>query len=496
MAAHSSNAPSSEGGFFNITEECFKGKPFDKIALILLHDVDEAHSWSYGEMYEKIEKLSTGLSKLRLKPFSRILIRSENNFDFFLLYFAAMHASLVPCVLDPTQTKHELLLSIQEAKPLLYYESNGLALNPVLPKYCRKLTEADLEDLKATIAEEEAPPTNANDPAFLIFTAGSNSVPKGIIHAHRTIDVRKSICQKWCQMGEKDVVFHTASHHLAYTLGINFFDTWAQGGTAVSFLGTPTPYETLQIIQKYDVTLLASVPAFYKEMLHLSPEVRDRFSRTSLRGALSAEELLGAVIQREWEELFRVPLLQGFTITEMHLPLTDSLEFPRKYGSLGKPHNGCPLEIHSGILALPVNHPSFMLATTQGPFHGKWYMTEDLVSCDQEGYFWHHGRKGEILKTHGSIRVSAQEIEEVFRHHEHVLEVAAVTTPNEKGEEILTLFVVPYQVDEEENIFEKRLLDYAKKELSILKLPERFVFLEHLPKQANGMIDRGRLHLL
>lgn len=127
---------------------------------------------------------------------------------------------------------------------------------------------------------------------------------------------------------------------------------------------------------------------------------------------------------------------------------------------------------------------------------GDFYLTGDIVSKDEEGYFYHHGRSGAILKSVGALRVSAEEIEEVFRSHRYVSEVAAITTENEEGEAILTLFVVPYQIEEEENLLEERLLAYAKKQLSSLKIPQRIVFLEHLPKNPNGTIDRKALHFL
>jgi acyl-coenzyme A synthetase/AMP-(fatty) acid ligase len=498
----------------NITKACFANHSPDKIALILLHDVEEAHSWSYAELYERIRKLSAGLKKMHLKPFSRLLIRSENSLDFLLLYFAAMHASLVPCALDPTLTLHEVLLSIQEAKPVLYYESQRLALRPLLPKYCKMLTKEDLEDLKES-KEEEEPMSEANDPAFLVFTAGTTAEPKGVIHGHRTVMAREVLRREWLDLQSSDRIFHTESPSLLYTMGVNFFDPWMQGATAISFLGEVTPEKALKIIEKYEVSLFASIPTFYKEMIRLPKHIRERFTQRALRAAFSAEEPLPAVVQEEFESIFNIPLLQGFTMTEMHLPLFDAAGAPRKHGSIGKIHKQSTIAIvpvgerelepvpqgEKGLLALPIEDPGFMLGTTEreknhNSFRGKWYITGDIVAKDEEGYFWHYGRTGDILKTVGAVRVSAQEIEAVFRHNQYVSEVAAVTTPNEKGEEILTLFVVPYQIEEEENILEKRLTAYAKKELSSLKIPERIVFLEHLPKNPNGTIDRNTLHFL
>jgi|JI9StandDraft_1071089.scaffolds.fasta_scaffold05875_5 acetyl-CoA synthetase len=491
----------------NITTACFAGKPEMAIGLILLEEVDKAQTWSYGELYHKIKKLSKGLQELKLKPFSTILIRSELTVDSLLLYFAAMHASLVPCILDPFLTKQEIVVCLEEANAALYYESSSLALEPPLPRSCKLLTQAELEDLKEFKADESEPKTKGDDRAFLVFTAGSMTKPKAVFHGHRSLIAREPIREGWLSLIKEDRLLHTSSSHTAYGLQVNFFDTWFLGSCAVAFSGTLTAIEVLQIIDRYKVTVLASIPTFYKEMLYLPEEVQNKFSLTSLRLAISAEEPLSATLQQEFERKWHKPLLQGFTLTEMEVPLFETISMKRKYGSLGKVYGSCPIKIApsletegeggKGILALSIKDPAFMVSSPEeANLQGDFYLTGDIVSKDEEGYFYHHGRSGAILKSVGALRVSAEEIEEVFRSHRYVSEVAAITTENEEGEAILTLFVVPYQIEEEENLLEERLLAYAKKQLSSLKIPQRIVFLEHLPKNPNGTIDRKALHFL
>lgn len=496
---------------YNLTERCFaKGltETPDKIALILISEKEV--QYSYRDLYESILRLSNGLQSLGLKPFSRFVFRSYNSLDFFLLFFAAIHARLVPNASFPGLKSREVLECIEDAHAVIYYEAPDCALKLSLPSYCKQISNLELEALKAFPFAEKAFPTQAHDPAYIVYTSGSTTKPKGVIQAQSEMQDRKKIRKYWEEMSSDDRVFHTRTPHWTYTMRVNFMDTWAEGATAISSLQAPSVEECLQIIEKYKVTLFATIPSMYKEITAW-PKA-NQYKLSSLRIALSAGEYLDPQTEVRWEKLFYVPIYQALGTTELGTPIAESPQVPKRRGSLGKIVPGklidvLPIEESEGtkpvprgtfgFLAFHKDCPGLMLGYThmdegtKKHFRGDWFLPGDIVSMDADGYIWHHGREGDILKVHGAIRVSAKEIESIFRLHAEVEDVACTITQNDQGEAVLTLFVVP-KLNATSRL-EQELRKYAKEKLSDMKNPERMVFLTELPKNRNGKIDYKQL---
>lgn len=493
--------------FANLTEDCLSGgveNTPDKTALIFLSEGKE-ETYSYRELHRLILSAANGIRSLGEKPGSRFIFRANSSLDFFLLFFGSIRAGLVPNASFPGLKEREILECVEDAKAALYYESERCAIHPRLPSFCRQV---EFETLKKFPADPFDPRTRASDPAYIVYTSGSTSKPKGVIHSHNEIRARGTIRKFWEEMGEGDRVFHTRNPHWTYTMRVNFFDTWAAGATAIARAAPPTVEETLKIIEKYRVTVFATIPLFYKEIVRSAEAAKHQLR--SLRIALSAGEYLDPFVEEKWRGLFRLPIYQALGTTELGTPICESPLVEKRRGSIGQAAPGLEVEVlpleegtqpvaagTTGVLAFRKGGPGMMLGYTQMDegtqkhFRGEWFLPGDLVRRDADGYIWHCGRPGDILKIRGAIRVSAKEVEAVYRSHPGVFDAACTATKNENQENVLTLFIVPgpgaHQGLEEE------LKALAKKNLSPLKTPERIVFLKELPKNRNGKTDYKKL---
>jgi len=150
-----------------------------------------------------------------------------------------------------------------------------------------------------------------------------------------------------------------------------------------------------------------------------------------------------------------------------------------------------------GVLATPKDDPGVMLRYWQRPeetermFRGNWFVSGDFFYNDEDGYFWIVGREDDIITTFG-YRVSPFEVERVLGEHPAISECAVTGIDVDEDKTITTAFVVLKERNESEKL-KQELLDYMHKRLAKYKCPREIVFLESLPKTANGKIKRKAL---
>ncbi|HKK46571.1 MAG TPA: hypothetical protein VJ964_13685, partial [Balneolaceae bacterium] len=188
---------------------------------------------------------------------------------------------------------------------------------------------------------------------------------------------------------------------------------------------------------------------------------------------------------------------------------------PVKPGSMGRPlpgvkaaivkQNGSHNEIQlvespgkDGELALKVGWPSMFRGYLDEEdryrkcFAGDWYLTGDLASRDEDGYFWFVGRADDIIKTAGHM-VGPFEVENVMMEHPAVAEVAVIGKPDPVMGELVKAFIAlksNYEPNDELNL---ELKGFARERLGPAVAPKEIEFADELPKTRSGKIMRRLL---
>lgn len=476
----------------------------DKIALkIITAATEAAEAWTYGELDIAVRRVAAGLLAERLRPGDRLLLRLPNNSDYALLFFGAMAAGLVPIPVSSqlTHTEAALLLVDSAAAAIFDYGESNTPSNDV-----RVLGPEALARLKATVPLPDYADTAAEDSAYMIYTSGTSGRPKGVVHAHRVVLGRQPMRRDWQAIGLDDVMLHAGAFNWSYTLGVGLLDPWSVGGTAVLYVGPRDIAVWPKLIRSTKATLFAAVPSLYRQMLKHC--VLNRADFATIRHCLAAGEAMSPVIHDAWVAATGRELYEALGMSECSTFISSGPGTPMRPGSAGKPQHGRRVAIlplggdttplppgETGLLAIHRSEPGLMLGYWRRPDEetlttcGDWFVGGDLAEFDADGYVFHRGRADDAMNA-GGYRVSPIEIEAALADCPGVVEVGVAERQVRPDVSIIAAYVVRGPASA---IDENDILRHAASRLAAYKLPKQVIFLDALPRSANGKLLRRQL---
>jgi len=122
-----------------------------------------------------------------------------------------------------------------------------------------------------------------------------------------------------------------------------------------------------------------------------------------------------------------------------------------------------------------------------------WYLTGDRARLDQDGYFWFVGRDDDVINTGGHL-VSPFEVESALLEYPAVAESAVVSKPDPINLEVVKAFVALKPGYEASKDLELDIMNFIRKKLSPLAMPQEIEYIKSLPKTRSGKIMRRILH--
>lgn len=428
-------------------------------------------------------RLAEGLRRLGLEPGERLFIRMGNSLDYGLLYFAANAMGAVPIPASPMLTAPEVdrLLRISGARLLAWDGALDLPARDGIGL----LTPENIAEAKRSPVGAYAD-TAADDPAYLIFTSGTSGTPKGVLHAQRAVWGRRPMYQGWYGIGPDDVMLHTGAFNWTYTIGTGLCDPFANAATAVVYTGDK-PTETWgNLVTEHGVTVMASVPGLYRQML------RSGFRpASSLRHGLTAGEALAPALLHAWREQTGLDLHEALGMSEISTYISTSPSLAVRPGSPGKPQAGRAVTIlEDGQIGVHRSDPGlFLRYWGEEPSADPWFATGDMGGIDPEGYVWYRGRADDLMNA-GGFRVSPLEVEAVLLQHHQVADAGVREWRVSETASIIAAFLVPVEGAQPR---EEAVLAFVRQRLAAYKCPKQIWFVPALPRTANGKLVRKAL---
>lgn len=365
----------------------------------------------------------------------------------------------------------------------------------------------DVEE-RLTALDPDVPthPTSPDDPAIFLFSGGTTGHPKAVVQTHRSFANTTALYGHGVLgLGPDDVTLSVPKLYFGYATGTNLLFPFSVGATAALFPERCTTETLFAKIRDVRPTVLVNVPTMVNHMVsHPDAAAQDL---SCLRLATSAGEALPAELHRRWDETFGVPLLDGLGTAEMwHIFVSNRPDDVRP-GTLGKVVPGFELKVcdeHGEAVGvdevgyLHVKGDSLALGYWQDDektalaFRDGWYVSNDMVRRDGEGWVTYCGRGDDMLKVSGKW-LSPRELENCLLQHDAVREVAVVGARTPEGLVKPRAYVTLEADAERTDALAAALQQWAKERLEPYKYPREVVFRDDLPRTHLGKVDRGAL---
>ena len=372
------------------------------------------------------------------------------------------------------------------------------------------------------------PPTplpHPADPALLIYTSGTTGPPKGVLTTHANITAQITALTAAWAWTEQDRILHTLPLHHIHGL-INALACALWSGAAVEF-GSGAPAATWDRLASGEVTLFMSVPTVYTRLIRAweeaAPATRERWSRgaSGLRLTVSGSAALPVPTLERWREITGQTLLERYGMTEIGMALSNPLEGERRPGHVGLPLPGVEVRLAGdsgqgggtgrgtgdsrGLAGgrqgeIEVRGPQVFQGywgrpeETAAAFRHGWFRTGDEARLGRGGYYRILGRRSiDIVKT-GGYKVSALEVEAVYRAHPAVRDIAVVGVAHTEWGEQLRAAWVPAMAGGTRSAGAPDGADlraWGKARLASYKVPHGFTAVPALPRNAMGKVRKA-----
>lgn len=362
------------------------------------------------------------------------------------------------------------------------------------------------------------PRLRRDDPAVWLFTSGSTGKSKAAMHSHRDFAFNTEVyAKRTIGYRRDDVAISVPRLFFGYATGTNLWFPFAVGATVGLFSERPTAESIAKAIRTYRPTIVTNVPTMLGKLLDLDDEQRARgeagLDMGCVRFHLSAGEALPEPLLRRFTERFGGEVYDGIGSAEMFHIYCTNRPGDVVPGSLGRAVAGYELKIlpedadGAGAPALPpgeigvlwvkgdsVAHGYFQdRDKSWKTFHGHWCRTGDLFHIDERGYLWFSGRADDLFKV-GGIFVAPREVEDCLLAHPAVSQVAVIPADDAGLTKPKAIVVLrPDARDRDHRALADELKAHVQGRLTKHKYPRWVVFVDELPKNDRGKVDKKLL---
>lgn len=439
---------------------------------------------SFAELKKQVEVLVGKID--HLNPGSRVGILATNTLMSYKLSLAIMCSGRTIVWLNWRLAGEELERQIKDSGLQLCLVENSLwrsgMTDPFKSYSAFLITSADPGEL--------IPVFKSNWVASIMYTSGTTGKPKGVLQTFgnhfysavsSALNLGLSSADKWLCVAP---IFHISGFSIIMR-GLIY-------GMAVRLVEKFRAEELERILANETVTIMSVVPFMLKKLIQQQNKTNTHYNSAFrcmlLGGGTIDRETLEACLQRS------IPVVQCYGMTETcsQIVALRSADALLKLGSVGQPLFSTQLKLSKDgeiLLKTPALTPGYLNLPDKLPSKmiDGWYRTGDIGHLDKEGYLYIDGRADEMLIS-GGENIFPQEVEQVYQRYPQINEVAVVGQNDSVWGQVPVAFVVS-----DRRLSPTKLMNYGYEHLARYKVPQHYIFVSELPKNASGKIRRFML---
>lgn len=472
----------------------------------------ERQTLKYKVLYDHVINMAETLKQMGIGRNDRVAIVLPNGPEMVTAFLTiAMGATSAPLNPGYHTNEFEFYLSDLNAKALLTQSGLGspavdiaqekgipvIEISPVLE------SEAGIFKINGKVPSHpvERRSAKAGDVALVLHTSGTTSRPKIVPLTHTNILTSARNVRSALELVESDLCLNIMPlFHIHGLIGATLSSLVAGAGIVCSpgfdisrFFGW---------LEEFRPTWYTAVPTIHQSILDASSQHLETIACCPMRFIRSCSSPLPPTVMVELENVFKVPVIESYGMTEAAHQMTSNPIPPRKRkaGSVGiaagpevaivdeignlLPQRETGEIVIRGANVTPgyENNPS----ANKAAFTNGWFRTGDQGFMDNDGYLYISGRIKEIINR-GGEKIVPREIDEVLLEHPTVKQAIAFAVPHPTlGEDVAVAVVL----QQNESSTEREIREFAFARLSDYKVPSQVIFVREIPKGPTGKLQR------
>lgn len=465
--------------------------------------IPAGRSWTFGDIDRLSAKMAAALTAAGARPGDRIAAQVEKSAENVALYLASLRGGFVYLPLNTAYTPKEIAYFIADAEPAVFVCDPSRPIEAVDAAKVLTLSAAG-EGSLMTCAMGQAlldsiAPRSSDDLAAILYTSGTTGRSKGAMLTHENLASNALTLRETWGFRAGDVLLHALPIFHIHGLFVAL-NTSMLNASEVIFLPTFNVSEIRRTLPM--ATIMMGVPTFYSRLLGDC-----EFSASDCVGVrlfISGSAPLTQEVFKAFEERTGHRILERYGMSEAGMIASNPLDGERIAGTVGYALPGVDVRITADGRALSPGETGVVEVKGPNVFKGYWRMPEktaeefrdggwfstgDIGSLAQDGRLTLSGRAKDLVIV-GGYNVYPKEIEEVLDALPEIAESAVIGVPHPDMGEGVVAILIPARGSPAAPPLAAEELTIAVSTLARFKQPRRFIWLDALPRNTMGKVQK------
>jgi malonyl-CoA/methylmalonyl-CoA synthetase len=482
--------------------------PADPRVLLLETPDGQHHAW--GDLERLTGQIANALRAEGVAPGDRVAVQVQKSPQVVFLYLGCLRAGAVYLPLNTAYTLPELDYFFGDAEPAVIVcdPERAAGIQGLASAAAARVLTLDAES-RGTLSDAaggapaafETVARSTDDLAAILYTSGTTGRAKGAMLSHGNLASNALTLREAWGFTAADVLLHTLPIYHTHGLFVAI-NTTLLAGARMIWLKHFEPGAVIAALPRATATM--GVPTYYVRLLarpDFTAAVTANMRLFTSGSAPLLEETFHAFEARTGQRI-----LERYGMTETGMNTSNPLHGKRRAGTVGPALPGVEVRVADEAgRVLPAGETGILEVRGPNVFKGYWrlpektreefradgfFITGDVAKIDTDGYVTIVGRAKDLIIS-GGLNVYPKEIESVIDALDGVDESAVIGVPHpDFGEGVLA---VVKRRDGAGALDGKAIIAAARSQLAAFKTPKRVVFVDELPRNSMGKVQKNRL---